>query len=58
MPLTQTAPISDEQVRLLVDAFYRKIRADADLGPIFERVVSGDGKRIWPRCTICGLRSC
>jgi hemoglobin len=42
MPLTQTAPISEEQVRLLVDAFYGKIRANADLGPIFERVVAGD----------------
>ena len=42
MPLTQTAPISDEQIRQLVDSFYDKIRADADLRPIFERVVAGD----------------
>jgi hemoglobin len=42
MPLTQTAPISDEQIRQLVDSFYGKIRADADLAPIFECVVAGD----------------
>ena len=42
MPLTQTSPISEEQIRQLVDSFYGKIRADADLGPIFERVVAGD----------------
>ena len=42
MPLTQTAPISDEQIRQLVDSFYDKIRADADLEQIFERVVAGD----------------
>jgi hemoglobin len=42
MPLTQTAPISEEQVRLLADLFYDKICADADLGPIFEHVVGDD----------------
>ncbi|BCG97945.1 group III truncated hemoglobin [Mesorhizobium sp. 131-2-1] len=42
MPLTQTAPISEEQSRLLVDSFYGKIRADADLGPILERAVAED----------------
>ena len=42
MPLTQTAPISEEQIRLLVDSFYGKIRVDADLDPIFERVVAGN----------------
>ena len=42
MPLTQTSPISEEQIRQLVASFYGKIRADADLGPIFERVVAGD----------------
>jgi hemoglobin len=42
MPLTQTASISDEQIRQLVDSFYNKIRADADLEPIFERLVAGD----------------
>ncbi|TPJ38236.1 group III truncated hemoglobin [Mesorhizobium sp. B2-6-5] len=40
--MTQTVPISEEQVRQLVDSFYGKIRADADLEPIFERVVAGD----------------
>jgi hemoglobin len=42
MPLTQTVPISEEQCRLLVVSFYGKIRADVDLGPIFERAVAGD----------------
>ncbi|MER9674955.1 group III truncated hemoglobin [Mesorhizobium sp. M0208] len=42
MPLTQTAPISEGKIRLLVDSFYGRIRADAELGPIFERVVAGD----------------
>lgn len=42
MPLMQTVLISEEQVRQLVDSFYGKIRADADLEPIFERVVAGD----------------
>lgn len=37
-----TAPISDEQVRQIVDSFCGKIRADADLAPIFERVVGDD----------------
>jgi len=42
MPLMQTVPISEEQIRQLVDSIYGKIRADADLEPIFERVVAGD----------------
>lgn len=33
--------ITEEMVRELVHAFYGKIRADATLGPIFERVVGG-----------------
>ena len=39
---TPVAAISEKQICLLVDAFYDKVRADADLGPIFERVVGGD----------------
>ena len=42
MPLMQTVPISEEQIRQLVDSIYGKIRADADLELIFERVVAGD----------------
>ncbi|UDL90446.1 group III truncated hemoglobin [Mesorhizobium sp. PAMC28654] len=42
MPLTRTVPISDEQIRQLVGSFCGKIRADADLGRIFGRVVGGD----------------
>ena len=42
MPVNQTAPVSEEQIRQLVDSFYDKICADADLDRIFERVVAGD----------------
>ena len=34
--------VSEEQIRALVDNFYDKIRADAVLGPIFERAIPGD----------------
>ncbi|TGT71952.1 MULTISPECIES: group III truncated hemoglobin [unclassified Mesorhizobium] len=34
-----TAPVSEQQIRQLVDLFYDKIRADPELGPIFERVI-------------------
>jgi hemoglobin len=33
--------ISEDGIVRLVDRFYAKIRADAQLGPIFERVVRG-----------------
>jgi len=36
------AAVSEDQIRALVDAFYVKIRADAELGPIFERAIPGD----------------
>ncbi len=32
-------PVSEQQIRQLVDLFYDKVRADPDLGPIFERVI-------------------
>ena len=31
--------VSEQQIRQLVDLFYEKVRADPDLGPIFERVI-------------------
>jgi hemoglobin len=34
--------LSDDAIRHLVDVFYAKIRADAELGPIFERSIPGD----------------
>jgi hypothetical protein len=34
--------ITEEQIAVLVDTFYARVRQDETLGPIFERVV-GDG---------------
>ena len=34
--------ISEEGIRRLVDQFYAKVRADADLAPIFNRTITGD----------------
>ena len=34
--------LSDDAIRHLIDVFYAKIRADSELGPIFERGISGD----------------
>jgi hemoglobin len=39
---TPASVVSEEQIRLLVDAFYDKIRADPELGPIFQRVIVGE----------------
>jgi hemoglobin len=33
---------SDDAIRQLVDSFYAKVRADPELGPIFERAIAGD----------------
>ena len=35
-------PLSDDAIRHLVDGFYAKIRADSELGPIFDRAIPGD----------------
>src|SRR5688572_23547947 len=35
-------PISEEDIRRLVDRFYAKVRADLELGPIFEAAIPGD----------------
>ena len=34
--------VSEDGIRLLVDAFYAKVRADPDLAPIFEHAIPGD----------------
>jgi hemoglobin len=34
--------VSEQQIRKLVDAFHEKVRADPDLGPIFERALQDD----------------
>jgi hemoglobin len=39
--LNQIAP-SDDQIENLVATFYARIRKDAELGPIFERVIGAD----------------
>jgi hemoglobin len=33
---------SETEIRHLVDSFYAKVRADVELGPIFERALPGD----------------
>lgn len=34
--------VSEDNIRQLVDAFYVKVRADAELGPVFATVIPGD----------------
>jgi hemoglobin len=34
--------VSEDGIRQLVDAFYVKVRADAELGPVFAAVIPGD----------------
>jgi hemoglobin len=34
--------LSEDTIRHLVDCFYAKVRADRQLGPIFERAIAGD----------------
>jgi hemoglobin len=36
------ARLSEDAIRHLVDCFYVKVRADPELGPIFERAIAGD----------------
>jgi hemoglobin len=43
MTLTVESPaITEGSIRLLVDAFYARVRVDPLLGPIFERAIPGD----------------
>jgi hemoglobin len=41
-PFMRINQISEEGIRRLVDEFYAKVRADADLAPIFNRAITGD----------------
>ena len=36
---TQAGPVTEDAIRQLVHAFYAKVRQDAELGPIFARVI-------------------
>ena len=38
----ESGPPSEDAIRHLVDRFYTKVRADPELGPIFERAIAGD----------------
>ena len=40
--MTDTAPPTESQIEDLVSTFYARIRTDAILGPIFERVIGPD----------------
>lgn len=33
-------PVTEEEIARLVDAFYTKVRADAELGPVFDRAIA------------------
>jgi hemoglobin len=39
-PSLETGRLSEEAIRQLVDKFYAKVRADVELGPIFERAIA------------------
>jgi hemoglobin len=39
---SEVARLSEDVIRHLVDGFYVKVRADPELGPIFERAIAGD----------------
>jgi hemoglobin len=38
---SESGRLSDDAIRHLVDSFYTKVRADPELGPIFERAIAG-----------------
>jgi hemoglobin len=35
-------PLDEEMIRTLVHRFYDRVRDDAEIGPIFDRVIAGD----------------
>ena len=41
-PSSDNGWLSESAIRQLVDSFYAKVRADPELGPIFERAIPGD----------------
>ena len=48
--------LSEDAIRHLVDSFYAKVRADPELGPIFERAIPATGDPTLRRCTTSGRR--
>jgi len=38
----ETHEVSEPAIRRLVDDFYVKVRADPELGPVFDRAITGD----------------
>jgi len=45
-PAQRRASPTEEEIGRLVDAFYNKVRADAALGPVFERTVADWGPHL------------
>jgi len=43
---TESAPPTEDEIGRLVDAFYGKVRADAELGPVFDRAISDWGPHL------------
>jgi hemoglobin len=41
-PSSDNGGLTESAIRQLVDSFYAKVRADPELGPIFERAIPGD----------------
>lgn len=41
-PIVEDGPITEALIERVVREFYRRVRADADLGPIFSRVIGAD----------------
>ena len=39
---TERDVVTEDGIRRLVDAFYAKVRADPELGPVFARAITGD----------------
>jgi hemoglobin len=42
LAIEKSAEITEASIRLLVDAFYARVRVDSTLGPIFARALTGD----------------
>jgi hemoglobin len=45
-PIERTTQLSEAEIGNLVDAFYAKVRADAALGPVFDRAISDWGPHL------------
>jgi hemoglobin len=42
----ESGPPTEDEIARLVDGFYAKVRADAELGPVFERAISDWGPHL------------